>query len=364
MKSNKKRIFFLIFLLFLGTSLFGKVDKNIEFKTIVIDAGHGGHDSGAISRDRTHTKEKDLTLSVAKYFKKYLKQKYPNLKIILTRDKDVFVELSERANIANKNNADLFISIHINSVMVPRGRSWAKPSGFSVHCLGQSSRKGNDLFSKNWDLCKRENSVILLEDDQTKYQGFDPREPESYIFFSLLQNANLGQSLSFASKVNTELIKTGPIRHSRGLSQDPFWVLWRTTMPAVLVELGFITNKTALSALRSTNGKTKIALALVKAVEKFKLEYDKSMEIKSENNQDDLIKDSYALQVLTSTKKISTKHRFFKGEKITIIKKGRYYKYLIIFSSKNQLNKKYFTLKKKFSDSFKVRIQNNEIYRL
>ena len=201
-----------------------QVQSQLKLKTVVIDPGHGGKDAGCVSRDKK-TYEKNLTLSISKLLGDKITRAYPDVKVIYTRTTDKYITLNDRAEIANRNHADLFISIHINSF------STASPNGFSAHILGQSSNKNRDLFSYNMDVCRRENSVILLEEDYTtKYQGFDPNDPESFIFFNLMQNAFYEQSLLFAADVEKELSK-GPITHSRGISQDPFYVLWKTTMP-------------------------------------------------------------------------------------------------------------------------------------
>ena len=169
----------------------------LQLRTVVIDAGHGGKDAGCVSRDKK-TYEKTVTLDIARRLEQKIKAAYPDVHVKMTRSSDKFVELENRAVIANKAGANLFISIHVNSI---GGKSTAA-RGFSVHVLGQSAKKGNDLYSKNLDLVKRENSVIMLEDDyKTKYQGFDPSDPQSYIIFSLMQNAHLSQSLTFAEDV-------------------------------------------------------------------------------------------------------------------------------------------------------------------
>ena len=199
--------------------------SDLKLTTVVIDPGHGGHDAGCISKDRK-TYEKNLTLDISQRLARKIREAYPDVKVILTRNEDRYVTLSGRADIANNAGADLFISIHINAQ--EKGTS---ANGYSIHCLGQSANEGNDLFSKNLELCKRENSVILLEDDyQTKYQGFDPSDPQSYIFFSLMQNAHLEHSLLFAEDV-AQAMKGGPIVRSRGVSQDPFWELVRRAGP-------------------------------------------------------------------------------------------------------------------------------------
>ena len=243
----------------------------LRLKTVVIDAGHGGKDAGCVSRDGK-TYEKTITLDIARRLSKKIQSAYQDVDVILTRSDDRFVELENRAVIANKANANLFISIHVNSV--EKGTS---ANGYSIHVLGQSQRKGNDLYSKNLDLVKRENSVILLEDNyQTKYQGFDPNDPQSSIIFSLMQNAHLNASLGFAEDVADAMSK-GPVLTNRGVSQDPFWVLWRTTMPSVLIEVGFMSNPGDLATLRSPEGRDAIANNIFNAFWAFKTRYDKSL---------------------------------------------------------------------------------------
>ena len=246
-----------------------------KVRTVVIDPGHGGHDPGCVSKDALTT-EKALTLDIAEKFAGKIREKYPEVKVILTRDEDRYVTLSGRADIANNAGADLFISIHINAAA-----SGSSANGYSVHCLGQSSREGNDLFGKNLELCQRENSVIKLEADyETRYQGFDPSDPQSYIFFSLLQNSNLNMSLAFAEDVN-EAMKEGPVKKSRGVSQDPFWVLWRTAMPAVLIECAFISNPDDLAVLRSESDRDKIAACFLKAFTAYKIRYEGSTAVEA-----------------------------------------------------------------------------------
>ena len=241
--------------------------QNLGLNTVVIDPGHGGTDPGAVSRDGK-TYEKTITLDIAKRLSDKIKADCPGVTVILTRDKDKTVALNDRAAIANRVGADLFISLHVNSV------NKSSPNGYSVHVLGQSSHKDRDLFEYNMNVCKRENSVILLEDDYTTtYQGFDPNDPESFIFMQLMQNSNLEQSLAFAQLV-AENLKGGPISVNRGVWQDPFLVLWKTAMPAVLVEMGFLSNSTDLEALKKSTERDKIAARLCKAFKKYKSQYD------------------------------------------------------------------------------------------
>ena len=189
-------------------------NNTLKLSTVVIDAGHGGKDAGAVSKD-SKTYEKTLALDIANRFAARIKAELPSVNVVQTRSTDVFVELRERAAIANRAGANLFVSIHINS------NKSTSPNGYSVHILGQSSNKDRDLFAYNMDVVSRENSVILLEDDyKTNYQGFNPSDPESYIFLQLMQNAYLEQSLLFASMASQHL-EGGPIKANRGISQNP-----------------------------------------------------------------------------------------------------------------------------------------------
>ena len=325
----------------------------LKLTTIVIDPGHGGNDPGCISADRK-TQEKAIALDIAKRLSRKIEASIPGVKTVLTRSDDRFVTLSGRADIANDIGADLFISIHVNAQA--KGTS---ANGYSIHCLGQSSREGNDLFSKNLDLCKRENSVILLEDDyKTRYQGFDPSDPQSYILFSLMQNAHLEHSLIFAEDV-ANAMKGGPISRSRGVSQDPFWVLWRTTMPSVLVEVGFMTNPNDLKALRSPDDRDKIADNLLQAIKTFKKRYDNSTSTTTApepaakpavtpepetkpDAQDEpaaelargMVEEPsgvvYGIQVLATSKKMKASDPFFKGYTPLEVQSGKLYKYILV----------------------------------
>lgn len=247
-------------------------NHNLKLSTVVIDAGHGGKDAGAVSKD-SKTYEKTLALDIANRLAARIRAELPSVKVVQTRSTDVFVELRERAAIANRAGANLFVSIHINS------NKSTSPNGYSVHILGQSSNKDRDLFAYNMDVVSRENSVILLEDDyKTNYQGFNPSDPESYIFLQLMQNAYLEQSLLFASTVSQHL-EGGPIKANRGISQNPFYVLWKTAMPAVLVELGFISNQADLAELLKEDSRQDIADRLFDAFKEYKNQYDGTIDL-------------------------------------------------------------------------------------
>ena len=235
--------------------------KSKGLSVVVIDPGHGGKDPGAVGKT---AKEKDIVLSVALKLGNLIKKNYPNVKVLYTRDKDVFVELSERANVANRNNADLFISIHVNSVD------------------GNTSSHGTETFvmglhknDANLAVAKRENSVILQEDNySSKYDGFDPNDPESNIIFSLFQNAYSDQSLLLAASIEDEF-KTLK-RYDRGVKQAGFLVLWKTAMPSILTELGFISNPEEEKYLKSDAGQTELAISIYNAFAKYKSQYDSS----------------------------------------------------------------------------------------
>lgn len=341
-----------------------KASDALKLNTVVIDPGHGGKDAGCVSADRK-TYEKNITLSVSQLLGRKIKERFPDVKVIYTRTNDSFIQLSRRADIANKNNVGLFISIHVNAaVKAPSA------NGFSVHVLGQSRDKNRDLFSYNSDICKRENSVILLEDDySTKYQGFDPKDPESYIFFNLMQNAFYEQSLMFASCVHDEMIK-GPIKGDRGLWQDPFLVLWKTTMPAALVEIGFMSNKSDLAQMRSETGQDKIAQRLCDAFAKYKVAYDKS--VAYDEGLDAVGEDSdvgtgsyYGVQIMTLGRNLAGNDAAFKGYSHRAVKSGKMYRYIIgISSSADGAMTKYRSLKREFPGSFVVKVKDGVVTRL
>lgn len=331
---------------------------NLKLHTVVIDAGHGGKDSGAVSKDK-QSYEKSFTLSIATLLSNKIKAAFPDVKVILTRSTDKFVELRDRANIANKANANLFISIHINSA------TSTSPNGYSVHILGKSSNKNRDLFAYNMDVVKRENSVVLLEDDYTtKYQGFDPSDEKSYIFMTLMQNAYLEQSLLMASVIS-EKLKGGPIKADRGIWQNPFLVLWATAMPAVLVELGFISNSGDLAALRQESKREQIAQRLFEAFSDYKVMYDGSLEVQQQQRQQMSMQPEpapvapvrYGTQIFASSKLIDASDPAFMGYKPEVINIGSLNKYIIgIFESEEEARKANETIKAKYPGSFMVKL--------
>ena len=366
-------------------------DTSMRLRTVVIDPGHGGKDAGCVSRDQK-TYEKNIALDIAKRLAQKISASYPDVSVKMTRSDDHFVELENRAVFANKAGADLFISVHVNAV---DGSTAA--NGYSIHCLGQSKKKGNDLYSKNLDLVKRENSVIKLEKNYAAtYQGFDPDDPSSSIIFSLMQNAHLGQSLEFAADV-AQAMEGGPIKTNRGVSQDPFWVLWRTAMPAVLIEVGFMTNPQDLAVLRSEVGRDQIAQNIYKAFRIYKARYDRE-EIADQVGNDvtvgndapvavgndapvavipgpdrespeqkekiadqvgNDVKVLYGVQVLVSSKDMEDSDPFFAGYKPMKLPSGKLVKYVVGVSAKLQdVKKNYPAIQKKFPDSYIVKVED------
>jgi len=222
--------------------------------TVVIDAGHGGNDAGAVGR--MGVMEKDLNLSVAKQLGAKIRERYPEVTVVLTRDTDVFLPLQQRADIANKNKADLFISIHTNAADNRNA------------CGAETFILGTDRMEDNLDVAMRENAVMKLEEDQTVYQGFDPNSIESYILFELMQNQYMDNSLLFAELVQNQFVGTLQ-RANRGVRQAAFWVLLKTACPSVLIEMGFISNAEEEKWLSSTNGKQGIVNGIFDAFEKY-----------------------------------------------------------------------------------------------
>ncbi|MGN0190705.1 MAG: N-acetylmuramoyl-L-alanine amidase [Candidatus Cryptobacteroides sp.] len=334
----------------------------MKLNTVVIDPGHGGNDPGSISKDKK-TLEKNLTLTISKALAEKIRTGCPDVKVVLTRDRDVFVPLADRARKANNVQADLFISIHINSV-----KSTAA-NGFSSHILGQSSVEGRDLYQNNFNECARENSVVLLEDDySTNYQGFDPDNPESSILFSLMQNAHLEQSLNFACLASENMSK-GPFSTSRGVRQDPFLVLWKTTMPSVLVECGFISNSSDLQILNSEKGIAEIVQRLYDAFVEFKQSYDLTIDSQSEAPEPAPVRqeaplDWYGTQILALSRQLPSGDPAFKGIDAQLVIDGNIYRYIAGGASTPEAaEESRKNIKKKFPDAFAVKVSGNRVER-
>ena len=238
--------------------------------TVVIDPGHGGKDPGAISKDKK-SHEKAFVLDISKRLKEKIEVACPDVKVLMTRSDDRYIPLIDRAKYATKNSADVFISVHINA-----NEQSSSVNGYSVHLLGPSDKSKN-TYAFNMEVCKRENEVILLEDDYTTtYKGFDPNDPESDIFLHLMHNAYREQSLLFAQIVD-EKLKDGPFKKSNGIYQNNFAVLRLATMPAMLLELGFISSPGDLTILRDKDSREKLAERLCDAFREYKKLYDESV---------------------------------------------------------------------------------------
>lgn len=232
-----------------------------KITTVVIDAGHGGKDTGALG---AISKEKDLNLTVALLTGDYIKKNLPDVKVIYTRERDVFVTLNERAAIANRNNADVFISIHCNST----DSKGATAVGAETFVLGEHKN------AANLEVAKKENSSILYEEDaDEQYGDFDLNSPEAYIALSLFQQEYLNQSLQLAANVQQQFSKRVG-RKDRGVQQAGFLVLWKTAMPSILIELGFISNAAEERFLASSDGQTYMASAIYRAFRDFKASFE------------------------------------------------------------------------------------------
>lgn len=350
-----------------ATMLVQAAERNF---VVVIDAGHGGKDPGARGKI---INEKSINLSVALKLGKLISSKHSDVKIVYTRSTDKFVELDERAEIANRNKADLFISIHTNSVA--KGN---QAKGTETYTLGLARTE------ENLAVAMRENSAILLEDDyQQKYEGFDPNSTESYIIFEFIQNKHMQQSVAFASEIQTRFASSR--REDRGVRQAGFLVLRKTSMPSVLIEVGFISNRDEERYLASESGQQQLAKAISDAFDRYKKEYDarqagslgkgraevrttsmsavtmsaedtnfgdnppagseedilrkkkarlaaqaKAENVSSENVSQEQVQTGtvYKIQILTSDKKLSSNSRLLKGyDPVECVKGKRIYKY-------------------------------------
>lgn len=342
-------------LLLMGTVAYAETDSSVKLRTVVIDAGHGGNDPGTISPDKK-LKESSINLDIALALGKKIDEAFPDVKVLYTRKKDVFIPLATRADIANRNHADLFISIHVNSV-----KNKSDVRGVETFVMG------TDKSASNMEVCKRENSVILLEKDySTTYQGFDPSNAESYILFNLMQNASFEQSIEMASLVQKQL-KKGPITVNRGIKQAPILVLWKTTMPAILVEVGFLSNPSDRRILASKAERDKIADNIFKAFRAFKYGYDEDISFVDESETD--IPEpqvevaaakpdgkAYRIQIMASTKNLSEGNSQFKGLKdVDKLRVNGLYKYTVgSYASKEEASAALKTVKAKFPEAFIV----------
>lgn len=288
--------------------------------TVVLDAGHGGHDSGAIG---SYMREKNINLAVVKRLGSLISQKHPDVKVVYTRKSDVFIPLQRRADIANQNNADIFISIHTNAT---RGKS---AFGTETFVLGLAKTKSN------LEVAMKENAVITLEDDyKTKYQGFDPNSVDSYIMFEYMQDRYLDKSLQLATLIEEQFKRKK--RYSRGVKQAGFLVLHKSACPSVLVELGFISNRSEEKYLSTNHGRNELADAIYKAFEVYKRDYDRKSGIISTAPNPEAIQAQkvaanevvFKIQLFALERLLNNNHSAFKGLKdVTYYREGSFYKY-------------------------------------
>ena len=277
----KKITLLLVAFLFLAAGMYAANKRFI----LVIDAGHGGHDAGALG---AKSKEKNINLNVALAFGRYVERNMPDVRVIYTRTTDVFIPLHDRANIANKANADLFISVHTNAL--PAGKI---ARGFETYSLGMHRAKDN------LDVAMRENSVISMEKGyQQTYQGFDPKSSESYIIFEFIQGKNMERSVEIARSIQNSVCQNAN-RPDKGVHQAGFLVLRETSMPSCLIELGFITTPDEENLLNDESRIDDIAKAIYEGFAKYKNKYDKRVTIpyrsqaSEGNNIPSIVPDSY-----------------------------------------------------------------------
>lgn len=320
-----------VFMLFgmLTNSMLGQTGLGV--KTVVIDPGHGGKDPGAVGGSEVY--EKTVVLNVGLLLGKKIKEAYPDVKVIYTRDKDEFIGLADRATIANKAGADLFISLHCNAAASKTA------NGLESWVLGLHKSEAS------LEVAKKENNAILMEDGhESTYEDFDPNDPDAYIALAMRQNAFLDQSLVFADYIQKNCVDDLK-RHNRGVKQAGFVVLYRATMPSVLVELGFLSHKEEEKFLSSAEGQESLASELFDAFVSYKEHKEKVDGLTSEpevitDDKKDEVKDEvvtsdnsgviFKVQIATSSLNLPTKPENFKG--MTDVKMetaGKWYKYFV-----------------------------------
>jgi len=343
---NRVSVFLMLFIL--CSISFLSVGQNAEYKinTIVIDAGHGGKDPGAVGK---HSYEKDIALNIALQTGEYIKTHFPNIKIIYTRKTDVFIPLKKRPEIANKANADLFISIHANSL----GNNNTRTYGTETFILGLHKSKDNLAVAM------KENSVMLYEDDYSnKYEGFDPKDPASYIIFNLMHSLHIDNSTSMAQHTENQF-KNRVGRRSRGVKAAELWVLRKASMPSVLIEVGFISNANEERFLKSKKGQDYMSSAIFRAFRSYKEEIERhsSRTFDVAEEPIEVINDVYyCIQVKSSSEKIPLNAKVFSGlDNVSEKHVNGIYKYSVEQSSnlRTVINKKK-QIKKIIHDCFIV----------
>jgi len=388
------RMLILVLALLLSNQSYSKDKSSRGLETVVIDAGHGGKDPGAVVG---RAREKDIVLEIALRLGRVIKEKLPDVRVIYTRSSDVFVPLFERSVIANKNNADLFISIHANYCASPSVK------GTETYVLGLHRTQDN------LNVAKKENSVILLEKDHTtRYEGFDPNLSESYIMFELIQNTHIDQSVAFAG-ILQDSFREHAQRASRDVRQAGFLVLRETAMPGVLIETGYLSNQSEANYLMTNEGRETLALSIFNSFKSYKEKFESRLHIGSEisrknqreesdsapskrqiaeskneapirSRDEKKVKESrsskeelnpsvnpsnqitFAIQLAANPKKLSRNSRIFKGiEDISEIRIDGYYKYFCLETkSLSKAKQNLATVKMKIHDAFIVSFKNGE----
>lgn len=384
------KVLSLLFLLFIANVTYAIGSRFV----VVIDAGHGGKDTGAT---RGGYKEKDINLGVVLALGQLIERNHKDVKVVYTRKSDVFVDLDKRADIANKAKANLFISVHTNSTAAKS----TSVSGADTYILGLARSE------ENLQVAKRENSVILLEDNyKTKYEGFDPNSPESYIIFEFMTNTFMEQSLQFASFVQSDFRNVAK-RVDRGVRQAGFLVLRKTSAPSVLIELGFINNQSEAQFLSTKSGQQSMATAIYSGFRKYKRDFDKkqgklvvestevedisfddveeeTIAVKNDQNEDRISqvpvsekvrnntassnkkieKDQieYRVQFLVSPRKLSGNSPALKGlSPVSFYKDGSVYRYTYGSTTNfNEITKIQNLVRLKFKDAFVIRMKNGK----
>jgi len=341
-------------------------NPNDGIHIVVIDAGHGGRDPGAQGKVG---REKDIALSISLKVGHYIEENMKDVEVIYTRKKDVFVELMDRAEIANKAEADFFLSIHVNA------SDHSSPRGTLTLVLGQHRE------DENFDVAVRENMVILLEDDyETRYEGFDPKSSESYIMFSLMQKTYFKQSIEFGDFVQDQF-RDRAGRKDLGVREQGILVLAQIAMPGVLVETGFISNRDEEKFLMSEYGQDIIASAIYRGFREYKEEIDRRSNLTVSGDVKDEVPETqepspsgtipefgenqviFAVQVASSRSKTSTNPASFKGySDVSILEDGRWYKYIVgQNTSYTEVLDHCSIVKKDFPDAFVVALKNKKI---
>jgi len=361
--TNNINIFLSLIIVLISINLQGFAD-NLPTKegfVIVIDPGHGGNDPGAVG---SMSFEKNITLAIALKTGSFIEENLRNVKVVYTRKNDQSVDLSERSDIANKNSADLFISIHANST------GGSNAYGTETYVMGHS------MDQANLDVAIKENQVIYLEKDfKTRYEGFDPKSPESYVMFTLMQNIYLKQSTELASMIQTQY-KEQVGRFDRGVKQAGFWVLYKTGMPSVLTETGFISNRTEEKYINSEKGQNEIAMSIFRACKDYLAEISKKSINPSQTedyrkNDTGSVTDSsdykgktvFMVQVVTSAKKIDIKPSNFRNlNNITQLISGNKFRYATgVFTEYNKALEYRKVVEKLYPDAFVIAVRDNKI---